>query len=76
MFAQQICRLALTEWEVTIERLSANAIELIADNALHRFPERCDVRFRNMAMRGERCPNKPILMSKVFQLIQTITQEP
>ena len=50
MFAQQICRLALTEWEVPIERLSGKAIELIVDNAQQRFPEMCDVQFRNIAI--------------------------
>ena len=47
-FTQQICRIALTEWDVPIERLSANAIERLADNAQKRFPETCDMRFRNM----------------------------
>ena len=49
-FAQQICRIAITEWAVPIERLSVNAIELLADNAQQRFPEICDVRFRKIAI--------------------------
>ena len=42
--------LRLTEWAVPIERLSVNAIELLADNAQQRFPEICDVRFRKIAI--------------------------
>ena len=50
MFAQQICRIAITEWDTPIERLSEKALELLADNALQRFPEICDVRYRNLAI--------------------------
>lgn len=50
MFAQQICRIALTEWDTPIERLTEKALELLADNALQRFPEVCDGRFRNLAI--------------------------
>ena len=50
MFAQQICRIALTEWAVPIERLSEKALELLADNAQQRFPEICDVRFRKIVI--------------------------
>ena len=54
MFAQQICRIALTEWDVPIERLSEQGIELLAENALQRFPDICDVRFRKSAIRRVR----------------------
>ena len=50
MFARQICRIALMEWDVPIERLSQRSIELIADNALQRFPSMCDGRYRNLAI--------------------------
>ena len=53
-FAQQICRIAITEWAVPIERLSEKALELLADNAQQRFPEICDVRFRKIAIRRVR----------------------
>ena len=50
IFAQQICRIALTEWAVPIERLSEKVLELLTDNAQQRFPEMCDVQFRNIAI--------------------------
>ncbi len=50
MFARQICYIALSEWDVPIERLSQRSIELIADNALQRFPLMCDERYRNLAI--------------------------
>ena len=50
LLARQICYIALSEWDVSIERLSQRSIELIADNALQRFPSICDARFRNLAI--------------------------
>ena len=50
MFAQRICYVAIHEWDLEIESLSESRLEQMADEALLRFPEECDARFRKMAM--------------------------
>ena len=50
VFAQRICYVAIHEWGLEIESLSENQLEHMADEALLRFPEECDARFRKMAI--------------------------
>ena len=50
VFAQLICYVAIHEWDLEIESLSESRLEHMADEALLRFPEECDVRFRRLAI--------------------------
>lgn len=50
VFAQKICYIAVNDWGFPIEVISPSALEHLADEALRRFPEACDVRFRKMAI--------------------------
>ena len=49
-FARVICHIAVKDLGLSIETLSETEIESIADDALHRYPRICDVRFRKMAI--------------------------
>lgn len=50
VFAQKICYIAVSDWGFPIEVISPSALEHLADEALRRFPEECDARFRGMAI--------------------------
>ena len=50
VFAQKICYIAVSDWGFPIEVMSPPALEHLADEALWRFPEACDARFRQMAI--------------------------
>ena len=50
VFAQKICYIAFNDWDFPIEVISSSALEHLADEALRRFPEECDVRFRQRAI--------------------------
>lgn len=50
VFAQKICYIAINDWGFPIEVISLSALEHLADEALRRFPEEYDARFRQMAI--------------------------
>ena len=50
VFAQRICQIAFNDWGFPIEALSENGLEHLADEALRRYPDECDARFRKMAI--------------------------
>ena len=50
VFAQKICYIAINDWGFPLEVISPSALEHLADEALRRFPEECDARFRKMAI--------------------------
>lgn len=53
VFAQRICQIALTDWGFPIKALSdsENGLEHLADEALRRYLDECDAKFRKMAIR-------------------------
>ena len=50
VFAQEICYIAVNGWGFPIEVISLSVLEHLTDEALRRFPEECDARFRKMAI--------------------------
>ena len=50
-FARQVCNIAEIDWNLSIEELNEVVLERLADEALLRFPEVCDVRFRGTAIK-------------------------
>ena len=50
-FARQICHIAFTIFHLSIEELTEPLLEQLADEALQRFPDLCDSRFRETAIK-------------------------
>ena len=49
--AWQICHIAEIDWDTPITKLTEPMLEQLADEALQRFPDLCDSRFRETAIK-------------------------
>ena len=49
--AWQICHIAEIDWDTPITKLTEPMLEQLADIALQRFPDLCDSRFRETAIK-------------------------
>lgn len=50
IFAQKIYQIAIKDQGLAVELISRVDLENLADEALLRFPKKCDARFRRMAI--------------------------
>lgn len=50
IFAQKVYQIAVNEQGLTLESISLMDIGNLADEALRRFPKKCDARFRQTAI--------------------------